>query len=190
MPVQRLRTGGYTYTLEPGIYGTHTADEFWFDRKTGFCEHIASSFVVLMRALGIPARVVTGYQGGTSMAWTATGPCAKAMPTPGPKSGCRPRLGAGRPHHRGGAWTHWRPAPGAAAQCRRAGAGHRQPPNQPGPARGLGRRQQPLEPWVLNYTQDRQLQLLQNLGSESPSWEDLGTVLLVLLIGASTVGAA
>ena len=60
----RLRTGGYTYTLDPGEYGVHTADEFWFDRKQGFCEHIASSFVVLMRGMGVPARVVTGYQGG------------------------------------------------------------------------------------------------------------------------------
>ena len=59
-----LRTGGYNYTLSPGVYGEHTADEFWFDRKEGFCEHIASSFVVLMRALDIPARIVTGYQGG------------------------------------------------------------------------------------------------------------------------------
>ena len=41
-----------------------TADEFWFDRKEGFCEHIASAFVVLMRAMDIPARIVTGYQGG------------------------------------------------------------------------------------------------------------------------------
>jgi hypothetical protein len=40
--MERLRTGGYTYTLEPGVYGQHTADEFWFDRKEGFCEHIAS----------------------------------------------------------------------------------------------------------------------------------------------------
>ena len=61
--LQRLRTGGYSYTLEPGVYGIHTADEFWFDRKQGFCEHIASSFVLLMRALDVPARVVMGYQG-------------------------------------------------------------------------------------------------------------------------------
>ena len=39
--LRRLRTGGYEYTLEPGVYGEHTADEFWFDRKAGFCEHIA-----------------------------------------------------------------------------------------------------------------------------------------------------
>ncbi|WP_043115232.1 transglutaminase-like domain-containing protein, partial [Pseudacidovorax intermedius] len=62
--LQRLRTGGYVYTLEPGVYGAQTADEFWFDRKAGFCEHIASSFVILMRAAGVPARIVTGFQGG------------------------------------------------------------------------------------------------------------------------------
>jgi len=62
--LERLRTGGYQYTLEPGVYGEHTADEFWFDRKLGFCEHIASAFVVLMRGMDIPARIVTGYQGG------------------------------------------------------------------------------------------------------------------------------
>src|SRR6185369_8710141 len=62
--MERLRTGGYRYTLDPGVYGPNTADEFWFDRKEGFCEHIASAFVVLMRAMDIPARLVTGYQGG------------------------------------------------------------------------------------------------------------------------------
>ena len=62
--LDRLRTGGYLYTLEPGVYGPNTADEFWFDKKEGFCEHIASSFVILMRALDVPARIVTGYQGG------------------------------------------------------------------------------------------------------------------------------
>ena len=62
--MEKLRTEGYSYTLDPGVFGTHTADEFWFDRKQGFCEHIASNFVLLMRALDIPARVVTGYQGG------------------------------------------------------------------------------------------------------------------------------
>jgi transglutaminase-like putative cysteine protease len=60
-----LANGGYTYTLQPGVStSAHTADEFWFDSQQGFCEHIASAFVVLMRAAGIPARIVTGYQGG------------------------------------------------------------------------------------------------------------------------------
>lgn len=60
-----LRTGGYAYSLSPGTFGQHTADELWFERKVGFCEHYASAFVVLMRALDIPARVVTGYQGAS-----------------------------------------------------------------------------------------------------------------------------
>lgn len=60
-----LRQGPYAYTLQPGaITSAHTADDFWFDSQRGFCEHIASAFTVLMRAAGIPARIVTGYQGG------------------------------------------------------------------------------------------------------------------------------
>lgn len=54
----------FTYTLRPPALGEHTVDEFLFDTKRGFCEHFASSFVFFMRAAGIPARVVAGYQGG------------------------------------------------------------------------------------------------------------------------------
>jgi transglutaminase-like putative cysteine protease len=62
--LEHFRTGGYAYTLAPPRLGRHSVDEFLFDTKQGYCEHYASSFVVLMRTLGIPARVVTGYQGG------------------------------------------------------------------------------------------------------------------------------
>ena len=62
--LMQLRQGGYAYTLEPEPVAQDTADNFWFDQKAGFCEHIASAFTVLMRAAGVPARVVTGYQGG------------------------------------------------------------------------------------------------------------------------------
>ncbi|HEY9066732.1 MAG TPA: DUF3488 and transglutaminase-like domain-containing protein, partial [Burkholderiaceae bacterium] len=58
-----IRTGGYSYTLAAGEYGVNAIDEFWLDRKAGFCEHYAAAFVVVMRALGVPAHVVTGYQG-------------------------------------------------------------------------------------------------------------------------------
>ena len=54
----------FAYTLETPLLGRNTVDEFLFDQKAGFCEHFSSSFVVLMRAAGIPARVVTGYTGG------------------------------------------------------------------------------------------------------------------------------
>jgi protein-glutamine gamma-glutamyltransferase len=54
----------FTYTLEPPLLGENPMDEFLFETKQGFCEHYAGSFVLLLRAAGIPARVVTGYQGG------------------------------------------------------------------------------------------------------------------------------
>ena len=52
------------YTLAPPRLGEQSADEFLFDTKQGFCEHFANAFTVAMRAAGVPARVVTGYQGG------------------------------------------------------------------------------------------------------------------------------
>ena len=55
---------GFQYTLSPPPLGTHEIDDFLFGTRKGFCEHYASSFVFLMRAAGVPARVVTGYQGG------------------------------------------------------------------------------------------------------------------------------
>nr|MDQ2703412.1 DUF3488 and transglutaminase-like domain-containing protein [Pseudomonadota bacterium] len=54
----------FGYTLATELPGRHAVDEFLFDTKRGFCEHFSSAFVVLMRAAGIPARVVTGYAGG------------------------------------------------------------------------------------------------------------------------------
>ena len=54
----------FAYTLSTPLAGRHSVDEFLFDQQAGFCEHFSSAFVVLMRAAGIPARVVTGYAGG------------------------------------------------------------------------------------------------------------------------------
>jgi protein-glutamine gamma-glutamyltransferase len=55
----------YFYTLTPPKLSDDSVDEFLFDTKRGFCGHYASAFAALMRGAGIPARVVTGYQGGT-----------------------------------------------------------------------------------------------------------------------------
>lgn len=54
----------FAYTLVTPPWGRNAVDEFLFDTKAGFCQHFSSSFVVLMRGAGIPARVVTGYAGG------------------------------------------------------------------------------------------------------------------------------
>ncbi len=59
-----FRTQQFFYTLSPPLLGEHPVDDFLFNTRSGFCEHYASAFVFLMRAAGIPARVVTGYQGG------------------------------------------------------------------------------------------------------------------------------
>ena len=59
-----FRRAPFRYTLQPPLLGKHGVDDFLFTTQAGFCEHYAGSFVVLMRAMGIPARVVTGYQGG------------------------------------------------------------------------------------------------------------------------------
>lgn len=54
----------FFYTLTPPTLGEASIDDFLFNTREGFCEHYASSFVYLMRAAGVPARVVVGYQGG------------------------------------------------------------------------------------------------------------------------------
>ncbi|MBJ2156492.1 transglutaminase family protein [Variovorax sp. IB41] len=189
--LQRLRTGGYTYTLEPGLYGNDTADEFWFDRKEGFCEHIASAFVVLMRNLGIPARIVTGYQGGELNSidnyWIIRQRDAHAW---------------AEVWQEGAGWVRVDPtasvAPGRIGQLQRLTP-------QPGLFAGAIGAMSPTlvqnmraaweamnngwNQWVLNYTQSRQLNLLKNLGFEAPSLEDLAYVLLYLVIAASLAGA-
>lgn len=189
--LKRLRTGGYSYTLDPGVYGDNTADEFWFDRKQGFCEHIASSFVVLMRALNVPARIVTGYQGGELNAvdgfWVLRQSDAHAW---------------AEVWQEGAGWV--RVDPTGAVSPGRIGSFNRLAP-QPGLFAGaLGTMSPTLaqniravweavnngwNQWVLNYTQSRQLDLLKNLGFSTPSLQDLATVLIWLLVIVSIGGA-
>jgi transglutaminase-like putative cysteine protease len=59
-----FRSQPFFYTLHPPVLGKNVVDDFLFGTRRGFCEHYAGSFALLMRAAGIPARVVTGYQGG------------------------------------------------------------------------------------------------------------------------------
>ncbi|QNK72424.1 DUF3488 domain-containing transglutaminase family protein [Variovorax sp. PAMC28562] len=190
--LERLRTGGYTYTLDPGIYGNDTADEFWFDRKEGFCEHIASSFVILMRALGVPARIVTGYQGGElnvidnywvlrnsdahawAEVWQEGSGWQRVDPTGAVAPGRVGRLQRLVPEPGIFAGAIGAMAPTFAIDMRAAWEAINNGWNQ----------------WVLNYTQSSQLNLLKNIGFDAPSLEDLAYALIYLLIGASLIGAA
>ena len=54
----------YHYTLRPPLLGEDAIDEFWFDHKAGFCSHYASALAFALRVVGVPSRVIGGYQGG------------------------------------------------------------------------------------------------------------------------------
>jgi len=191
--LQRLRSGGYVYTLEPGLYGRDSADEFWFDRKAGFCEHIAASFVILMRAAGVPSRVVTGYQGGQINSidgfWTVRQSDAQAW-----AEVLLPGQG----------WV--RVDPTAAVSPGRIGSLNRLQAPRGVLAEAILGNVSPVitlnlralweatnnrwNQWVLNYTQTRQLKLLKDIGFDAPSWEDLIYLLCAIVVTASLLGAA
>lgn len=59
-----FKTNAFSYTLTPPLLAENAMDDFIFNSRQGFCEHYSSAFVYLMRAAGVPARVVVGYQGG------------------------------------------------------------------------------------------------------------------------------
>jgi len=59
-----FRDNEFVYTLNPDLLGDDAMDDFLFSSRRGFCEHYASAFTYLMRAAGIPSRIVIGYQGG------------------------------------------------------------------------------------------------------------------------------
>jgi transglutaminase-like putative cysteine protease len=62
--LQYYPQNNFSYTLKPGVMLENDIDKFLFEKRAGFCAHFSSSFVFLMRAMNIPARVVAGYQGG------------------------------------------------------------------------------------------------------------------------------
>ena len=65
LALNHLRSQGFTYTLEPGQYaGPGGLEDFFINRRTGFCEHFSASFATLMRMAGVPSRLVVGYLGG------------------------------------------------------------------------------------------------------------------------------
>ncbi|WP_199053071.1 DUF3488 and transglutaminase-like domain-containing protein [Aquitalea sp. ASV15] len=63
--LQYFRLGGFAYTLQPPLLNSEDGiDQFMFSSRQGFCEHYASALAFMARAAGMPARIVTGYQGG------------------------------------------------------------------------------------------------------------------------------
>lgn len=190
--LNHLRTQGYTYTLEPGVYGDNAADEFWFDRKAGFCEHFASAFAVLMRAADVPARIVTGYQGGdinpVDGFWTVRQSDAHAWVEVWLDGDGWVRIDptAAVAPGRTGSIDRLRPTPGPVAAALNAIAPRFAVVNLRLMWEALNNR---WNQWVLNYTQSRQLDLLRSLGFQSPSWQHLGYLLAGAVTVASLLGA-
>ena len=192
MLLNRIRTQGYSYTVAAGDYGRDAVDEFWLDRREGFCEHFASAFVVVMRALDVPARIVTGFQGTD----------------PAPIDGYY-TVRQSSAH----AWAeYWQPGvgwvradPTAAVAPDRINRGSRLAPPPGLMAGALGNVSPELlaelrssweavnnrwNQWVLNYSRGQQIDMLKNLGVDAPNWTDLALLLIGALSTLALAGAA
>ncbi|MBA2549024.1 MAG: DUF3488 domain-containing transglutaminase family protein [Burkholderiaceae bacterium] len=186
-----LRRGSYQYTLTPPRLGRDSIDEFLFDTRQGYCEHYASAFVFLMRALGVPARVVTGYQGGEinpvdgfvtvrqsdAHAWSEVWLAGRGWVRVDPTAIVAPM----------------RIDQGASEIARQSGI------NLPGGASSFGwlrsmrfnweAVQNSWNQWVLSYSQERQRDLMGLLGM-TPNWESLALLLAVIVTVVLAVMAA
>jgi transglutaminase-like putative cysteine protease len=187
---------GFTYTLTPGIYGDeegrHAIDEFWLDRREGFCEHFSAAFVVIMRALDVPARIVTGYQGADPQlqdgyvvvrnshahAWAEIWLEGRGWVRVDPTAAVAPeRVVQSR---------SLRPRPGFVA-----GAIDALNPELMATLRQQWERlNNRWNQWVLRYSRDEQLDLLQRLGWRNPDGADLAYLLIALVSAGSLAGAA
>lgn len=186
---------GYTYTLTPGEYGDdtgrHAIDEFWLDRKQGFCEHFATAFVVALRAMDVPARVVTGYQGADDAlqdgylvvrnshahAWAEVWLQGRGWVRIDPTAAVAPeRVQISR---------NLRAPAGALASAIDAF----DPSLMESLRKTWERVNNRWNQWVLNYSRTEQFDLLERLGVRSPSWYDLAYFLLGLLSAVGLVGA-
>ncbi|MBL8381491.1 MAG: DUF3488 domain-containing transglutaminase family protein [Burkholderiales bacterium] len=200
--LRHFRTEEFFYTLEPPLLDNHAVDEFLFVARRGFCEHYASAFVVMMRMARVPARVVTGYQGGeinpvdgvftvrqsdahawaevwiAGAGWTRVDPTAAVSPARVERglSGALPqRFAAPLLSRLAGDWgAQW------AARARLNWEALANKWNQ----------------FVLNYSPDRQRETLERIGMKAPTWQDMvaamsiGVGLSVLAIAAWILKAA
>jgi len=180
-----FRGNRFEYTLLPPALGRDSIDEFLFGTKQGFCEHFASSFVFLMRAAGVPARVVTGYQGGDTnpvdgymvvrqadahawaeiwlpeAGWTRVDPTAAAVPV-------RIEQGIAAAAPRGALLPLFmRSGSSLLKSLRNNWEALTNNWNQ----------------WVLGYNPDRQREMLSRLGVHQPSWQTLAVMLFWSVAG-------
>ena len=186
-----VRNANYSYTLQPGLYGRDAIDEFWLDRREGFCEHFATAHVVLLRAMGVPARVVTGYQG------------AEPADADGWQIVRQSHAHAWAEYWLDGAgWQRADPTGAVAPERVRTSRALLPRPglmsdalNAVSPALASRIRQAwelvdgRWTRWVMGYSKTRQFKLLESLGVPHPDWGDLLQALVLLLSAAAGAGA-
>ena len=185
-----FRSEEFFYTFEPPLLDNNPVDEFLFITKRGFCEHYASAFTVMMRMAGIPARVVTGYQGGEinpvdgffivrqadAHAWSEVWLKDRGWVRVDPTAAVSPaRIERGL----GGALPQRFAQPLIARYA---------------PVWSTDALQQfkfnweavtnTWNQWVLNYSPDRQKETLERLGMKTPSWQDM---VIAMTIGMGLV---
>ncbi|HEY5655373.1 MAG TPA: transglutaminaseTgpA domain-containing protein, partial [Woeseiaceae bacterium] len=174
----------FYYTLEPPPLGSDPVDRFLFDTRQGFCEHYASAFALLLRAAGIPARIVLGYQGGElnplgeylivrqsdAHAWTEAWLPGRGWVRVDPTAAVAPE----------------RISDGVTAS-RLSGIGNRWGLSTPWLLlHRLGLTWDALNAkwneWILAYGPDEQNSFLKRLGMEEPNWRKL----MLTLVGLTT----
>ncbi len=183
-----FRGAKLTYTLEPPLLGRDTVDEFLFETRAGFCEHFASAFVFMMRAAGVPARVVTGYQGGD------VNPVDRHITVRQSDAHAWAEV-----HLRGRGWVRVDPTAVSAPARVESGIARTLPDADALPfmqrsraewLRGLRYNWEALahkwNVWVLGYNPDRQRDVLASIGLRNIDWKEL-TAILFTILGAITV---
>jgi len=191
--LEHVRQESFAYTLAPGRYGELSPDlidEFWFDRRLGFCEHFASAFVVVMRAMGVPARVVTGFQGADrelqdgylvvrnsqAHAWAEYWVPGRGWLRADPTAAVAPeRVNGGQV---------LRPQPGLIAGA----LGQVNPALWLQLRRGWETLNNRWQQAVLGYGRKDQFSLLKRLGFESPDWAALGQLGAAVVALLASVG--
>jgi len=182
----------FRYTLDPGTYGRRDGvDAFLFDRRAGFCEHYAQAFVVVMRAAGIPARIVTGYQGGRynpvddtwvvrqsdAHAWAEYWLPGRGWVRADPTAAVDPA----RIDRSGATLAAREPLLGLAALGPRDSALLLQLRNRWDALNNAWNQ------WVLNYGSNRQQDLLRKLGLQQPDTATLAALAIAALLVATAV---
>jgi len=176
-----FRNEAYYYTLSPPQVGEHAVDDFLFTTRRGFCEHYASAFAVLMRAAGIPARIVTGYLGGE------TNPLGDYMIVRQADAHAWTEV-----WFQDTGWTRVDPTAAVSPLRVESGIGAALPRTEALPllARGdhawLRRMRLTWDSvangwnqWVLGYNPERQRDLMSRIGMDRSTWEALAALLVI-----------